>query len=437
MVDETDSKSVAADPASRFESGEGQTTQLPEAALGRPSRRAAEAALRAHLSVLRGEALRPALKAALKQVKGLGGNERRFAALATRELSRHQRLLDLLAKLAGLPPSDFSLLEDQALIRYVLWRRMRTGAAWERFSAEVRLPGPIRPRAVRDELLERIGRAELPPIPDDPAVRHSFPTWLCDALGRDEVLLEALNREPSLILRARPPGSRAEVLDRLRAEGVDARPLEAAPDALVVEDEGRRIFDSAPFREGRLQVMDLGSQLVVELCRPEPHHVVADLCAGAGGKTIALADRVATVYATDASRRRLGEGIARVRTLGLRNVRFTPDVPLEAVDLALIDAPCSGVGSLQREPDLKWKLDPKKIAELARTQLELLERTAGRLRSGARLVYATCSLLREENEAVVEALLARLPELSLEETLSVSPVRLPGGGFFAARLLRG
>ncbi len=434
-----------------------------EEAAGRPSKKAASVAIQAHLAVLKGEGLRPALSEALRSSSGLGGQERRFAAFAVRELSRHQRLLDLVSKLSGLAPSALSRLEDQAIVRYAQWRRLFFGEGWERLKPEAGLPGPIRPRTLRDAQLEAMVRQPLPELPpleglDRLATLASFPTWLAQALaakvpeGEVEPLLEALNREPRLILRARPPGTRDEVLSQLRGLDFEAQALALAPDALALEEYGTRVFDAEPVRRGRLQVMDLGSQLIALLCQPPngwDGATVADVCAGAGGKSLMLGDlaRGGQVLAFDASPKRLQEARRRARELGVRNVRFPATRDLSQADVVLIDAPCSGSGSLGREPDQKWKLTAKKIEAFQEKQRALLEEIAPALRPDAVLVYATCSLLEAENQAVVSGFLAGHPEYALEPAaeqlpasvcggpyLEVLPHRAPGGAFFAARL---
>ncbi|WP_395848229.1 RsmB/NOP family class I SAM-dependent RNA methyltransferase [Cystobacter fuscus] len=454
-------------------------TFLDEASLGRPSRRAATAALEAHLSVLKGEPLKLSLAEALKDAGGLGGQERRFTALAVRELSRHQRLLDLAARTLGHAPSKIGLLEDQALVRYVLWRRLFCGATWARIGPEVKLPGPVRPRTLKDDFLERVAQSPLaePPlsesVPDRLATRYSFPTWLVQRLAELhpepvlEAMLAALDEEPALHLRARPTGSRDEVLARLAEEGVAAEPVALAPGAVRVAEASHKVFETRVMREGRLQVQDVGSQLIVEACRPlieEGGHggslagrTVADVCAGAGGKTLALADEVGKagrVLAGDRSRRRLAHARDRARELSLRHVSFPHPLPLELADVVLVDAPCSGTGSLAREPDQKWKLSAKAVAEFHTTQLELLRELAPQVKPGALVVYATCSLLPEENDTVVRDFLARESGFSLEPLapvfgperaallcdgpfLRALPPRVPGGGFFAARLRKG
>ncbi|GHG95970.1 hypothetical protein GCM10012319_60070 [Comamonas sp. KCTC 72670] len=440
--------------------------------LGRPSRRGATAALEAHIAVLRGEPLKAALANALREANGLGGQERRFTAMAVRELSRHQRLLDLAARLLGHTMGKVGLTEDQALVRYALWRRIFCGEGWTRIGPEVRLPGPVRPRTIKDDLLQRVVELPLPeaPMPDSHAeklaTRYSFPTWLVLRLAQVypedvlEGLLAALDEEPSLHFRARPPGTRDAVLAALKEEGVNAEAVAAAPDAVRVTDSSHRVFETRVMKSGRLQVQDVGSQLISEMCRPSAGSMegftVADICAGAGGKTLALADFVGPrgrVLAGDRSRRRLAEARERVRHFSLRQVAFPHPLPLSDADVLLVDAPCSGTGSLAREPDQKWKLTAQEIARYQATQTELLEEVSRQAKPGALIVYATCSVMPEEDEAVVEAFLAKHPDFTLEPVehvlgaeraalaaqgpyLKALPPKVPGGGFFAARLRR-
>ncbi|WP_420718387.1 RsmB/NOP family class I SAM-dependent RNA methyltransferase [Pyxidicoccus sp. MSG2] len=420
--------------------------------------------------MLRGEPLKAALAEALREADGLGGQERRFTAFAVRELSRHQRLLDLAARLLGHSMGKVGLTEDQAVVRYALWRRIFCGEGWKRIGPEVRLPGPVRPRTIKDDLLQEVVESPLPeaPLPDSSAewlaVRYSFPTWfvvrLAEVYPADvlEGLLSSLDEEPALHFRVRPPGTRDAVLAALAEEGVVAEPVAAAPDAVRVVDASHRIFETKVMKTGKLQVQDVGSQLISELCRPVGGSLagltVADVCAGAGGKTLALADFVGPsgrVLAGDRSRRRLAEARERVSRLSLRQVAFPHPLPLSDADVLLIDAPCSGTGSLAREPDQKWKLTAAEISKYQTTQSGLLDEIAAQAKPGALIVYATCSVMPEEDESVVEAFLAKHPDFTLEPVgdvlgaeraalaaqgpyLKALPPRVPGGGFFAARL---
>ncbi len=397
------------------------------------SRKAAAAAVSAHVAVLKGRPLRAALSESLAKAQGLGGNERRFVAFCTRELSRHLRWLDAAAKLAGHAPSSFQLEEDRAVLRYALWRRLRTSAEVAQVMREISLPGPVRPRSVPDAVIEGAISKPITVPEDDPALTHSFPTWLAEAI-KDPEMMAALNREPPLMFKVRPNGTRDEVQALLAAKGINTKPAEA--NGLVLEDEGRAIFESAPMKNGRLVVMDIGSQRIVDLCHLKGGETVVDYCAGAGGKTIALADAVGEhgrVLAWDKSARRLNEAKSRVKDLKIRHVSFPTELRMDDAKLVLIDAPCSGTGTLGREPDQKWKLTPDKVKEFAKTQRELLDEVAKKAPQ-AELVYATCSVLRAEDEEIVEQFLERHKGYVRSAQLRVWPQQAFGGGFFAARL---
>ena len=433
---------------------------------GRFSRAALGAVLKAHVAILGGEGLKRALAEELQKVTKLGGQERRFAASAVRALSRHQRLLDWAAKRLGQSPSAWALKEDLALLRYVLLRRLVDREPWSHIRAEVQLPGPVRPRTVMDPVLEGLATGQAGTLEKElealePATLHSMPGWLASAVealvpaAELAPLLKALNAEPGLLLRMRGPAG--ELMAELAAEGVKATALGLGTDALGVDGVSHQIFDTRAFKSGRLQVQDLGSQLIGLLCRPVSGWAgarVMDVCAGAGGKTLLLADQVGArgrVDASDASKKRLSEARRRAGELRLAQVMFPEPLQLEKADAVLIDAPCSGTGSLAREPDQKWRMTEKGIAAWVATQAELLEKTSAAMRAGSVLVYATCSLLRAENDAQVERFLAAHPEWTLEPAREVLPEaavacegpylralphRVRGGAFFAARMLK-
>ncbi|MFO0600479.1 MAG: RsmB/NOP family class I SAM-dependent RNA methyltransferase [Myxococcaceae bacterium] len=415
--------------------------------VGIASRKAATAVLKAHVAVLKGTPLRKAISEALAGGGNLGGKERRFIAFATRELSRHLRRLNLLASARGQPMSKLHLPEDQAIFRYALWRKHVCGAGIDKIMTEIQLPGPIRPRGVPDQFIrdETNKQVEVDwgstPL-ERAANLHSFPTWLAEKIaaiapeGEVDAVLEALNREPTLTLRVRPPGSRDALLPELKDFPVEA--CAEVPDAIRVTDGSRAIFESRWMKEGRLQVMDLGSQLLAAFCEAKPGQSVVDYCAGAGGKTLVLADAVGPtgrVYAWDLSEKRLAEAKSRVGELKLRHVSFPSQPRIDLADLVLIDAPCSGTGTLGREPDQKWKLTAKEIETLTATQLGILKDVSKRLKPGAAMIYGTCSVLREENEGVVERFLGANPGFKLTAALRVWPHRVEGGGFFGARLV--
>ncbi len=218
------------------------------------------------------------------------------------------------------------------------------------------------------------------------------------------------------------------------------------------------------FQHGWLEVQDEGSQLLCSLVAPKRGEMVVDFCAGAGGKTLALGAMMRStgrLYAFDISERRLAKLKPRLARSGLSNVNpvlidSEHDAKIKRlagkIDRVLVDAPCSGLGTLRRNPDLKWRQSPESVAELAPKQLSILTSAARLVKMGGRLVYATCSILEEENEAIVTQFLADHPgfalvpardvlaeqriEIEMGDYLSLWPHRHATDGFFAAVLER-
>jgi len=423
----------------------------------RRSRRGVAAALQAIEEMGEGRPLRLALAAALRAREGLGPKERRHAAVAARGVARWLRVCDAALGFARAPRA---IPADRALLRYLAWRVSVLGDGAEGAARDLRLPGPRRPRAISDDDVGRVARA-LPrpaagvplaltatgePIrpPSDPAValalRHSVPDDLARrlllALGaaEAEACLAALNEEPRLALRVNAArATRQEALAALRRAGVAAEAGEGTH-AIRVEDRAG-LFDAAPFRRGLVEVQDEGSQAVVDLCRARPGERWLDLCAGSGGKALGLAAEGARVTAWDPSRPRLAELPRRARKAGLA-VEVARAEPAGAFDGALVDAPCSGSGALQREPDARWRCGAAAVERFRAAQLQILSRAAGRVAPGGALVFATCSLFREEGEDVVEEFLHGHGDFALEEARRRWPHRDPGAGFYLARMRR-
>jgi 16S rRNA (cytosine967-C5)-methyltransferase len=296
-------------------------------------------------------------------------------------------------------------------------------------------------------LAEDAGLAGLAGIERE-AVRLSFPTpllaRLAAELGEAEALrlADALNRPAPLALRANTLlGSRDALARRLAEAGVPSRPTPLARHGLVLEPRGD-VFRLAAFREGRFEVMDEGSQLVAEVVAPPPRGRVLDACAGAGGKTLALGAALAgrgRILALDTNARRLDALRRRARRAGLSNVAaaVVSGGALPAAATAtrwarvLVDAPCSGLGTLRRNPELRWRIDAAALARLPEQQLALLRAHAPLVAPGGRLVYATCTPLASENEAVVARFLAEFPgfrPLPLKEILGRERAERVGDG---------
>ena len=260
------------------------------------------------------------------------------------------------------------------------------------------------------------------------AVQANLPDWLAERLpaqfGEPEALALALalNQPAPVDLRVNTvKAKREEVQSRLAEEGFPCQPTPYSPVGLRREDRVP-LFQTQCFKNGLFEVQDEGSQLLSLMLEPKRQEMVVDFCAGAGGKTLhlgALMANAGTVYAFDVSVKRLERLKPRLKRSGLNNVRTVSisherDARVQRlkgkIDRVLVDAPCSGTGTLRRNPDIKWRAID--LPELTGNQQRILAAAAGLVKPGGRLVYATCSLLREENDDIVENFLAVHPEFS-------------------------
>ncbi|MBI2380082.1 MAG: RsmB/NOP family class I SAM-dependent RNA methyltransferase [Gammaproteobacteria bacterium] len=301
-----------------------------------------------------------------------------------------------------------------------------------------------------------------------PVQQAELPEWLVEGMGlaEDEMLAlgRALQHAAPLDLRINSLKTKREaVLERFAAEGIAA---EATPHSPL----GVRLAEKMPlqkhalFTEGLVEVQDEGSQLLGLMLGARRGEMVVDFCAGAGGKTLLLAAAMANsgrVYAFDVAEKRLNNLAPRLKRSGLSNIQpvlITSETDARVkrlagkIDRVLVDAPCSGMGTLRRNPDLKFRQSPESVAELNAKQTAILSAAASLLKPGGRLVYATCSLLPSENQAVVQAFLAAHPQfellpagealgrlnegLDMGDYLQLWPHRHNTDGFFAAALVR-
>ncbi|SDV49374.1 RsmB/NOP family class I SAM-dependent RNA methyltransferase [Chitinasiproducens palmae] len=316
--------------------------------------------------------------------------------------------------------------------------------------------------------LDRIAQIDPASLPE--RMRLNLPDWIGDTLRAelgDEGLMQlaaALNYPAPLDLRANTlKATREQVLDALENAGIDGGTTPYAPEALRLVGKPALTRLKA-FQDGWFEVQDEGSQLLAYLLAPKRGEMVVDFCAGAGGKTLALGALMRSsgrLYALDVSERRLAKFKPRMARSGLSNVHpividSENDVKIRRlggkIDRVLVDAPCSGLGTLRRNPDLKWRQSPASLAELNVKQASILAAAARLLKPSGRLVYATCSLLPAENEAIVAAFLASHPDFELGDAaavlksqridldtgpmLKLLPHRHGTDGFFAAILQR-
>lgn len=361
-----------------------------------------------------------------REHRGLGAHDRAFVAETVYGVVRHLRSLTTLAQ-----SFDSRALVLAALVKY-LGRNVRELAPFVAVSEAQRLAE-----------VKAVDVAKLPA-----AVRAELPDWLFATLltvyGEAELMamMRALNAPAPLDLRVNTLlTDRERVLADLRADGISAHAMPFSPFGIRLADHPA-INRHPLFLGGQLEVQDEASQLAALLVAPKPHDMVVDFCAGAGGKTLALGMLMRSrgrIYAFDVSQKRLAQFGPRLKRSRLSNVHAQlisrgSDARIKRltkkIDRVLVDAPCSGLGTLRRNPDLKWRQTEKSVAELCEKQGEIVRRAATLVKPGGRLVYATCSILPEENDEIVSRFLSSHPEFSLlncADVLAARGIRLDTG----------
>jgi 16S rRNA (cytosine967-C5)-methyltransferase len=376
-----------------------------------------------------------------REHRNLGQRDRAFVAESTFAVLRRRRSLEAVAGTSAPRP-----LLIAALLRVL----GMSGRALEGLADE--------------DLLRRVRAADTQSWSD--AVRADMPDWLWERLAAGHGAAEAMRIAQGLLnpapldLRVNLARvAREEVLKRLADDGIAAAPTPYSPAGVRLEGKPA-INHHALFRDGLLEVQDEGSQLLAWLLAPRRGEMIADYCAGAGGKTLALAMLMrgaGRISAMDVSAKRLaalGPRAARAQVSNIHSVALSGESDARAKRLAaklqrvLVDAPCSGFGTLRRNPDLKWRHGAAAVAELVEKQKRILASAARLVKPGGRLVYATCSILPEENEAIADAFQAAHPEfrpLGADAVLAAQKITLDTGprlrlwphlhgtdGFFAA-----
>ncbi|TPN85097.1 RsmB/NOP family class I SAM-dependent RNA methyltransferase [Aquimarina algicola] len=338
----------------------------------------------------------------LKRDKRWGSRDRSFIAETVYEIVRWKRLYAEIAEVKE-PYSRENLWRI-----FAVWATLRGISLpdWKQI-----VPTPTRRIKGRFDELNKIRK-----------FRESIPDWL-DELGEQELKknwdkeINALNQQAPVILRTNTLKiSRNKLRSVLEDEHIDTEFIKGYPNALQLTERAN-VFSTQAFKDGLFEVQDASSQLVADFLDVQPGQRVIDTCAGAGGKTLhlsAILQNKGQIIAMDIYANKLKELKRRARRAGAHNIEprvieSTKDIKklYAKADRVLIDAPCSGLGVLSRNPDAKWKLQPEFIHNIKQTQAEILERYSKMVKPGGKLVYATCSILPSENQDQVNTFLSK------------------------------
>jgi len=367
----------------------------------------------------------------LKADKRRGGKDRAFIAEHTYGVVRYYRLLRYLAG-GGKPKKR----EDWWLLAGIhLHLQGIELPPWKEFA-----------KINTKEVAQKLAAAK-----EDRALRESIPEWM-DKVGQEQLgelwapTLTALNERAPVTIRANRLKTTPAKLQRILVQD-DVRTEPIAADGLLVT-ERRNLFRSQAFQSGLFEVQDFSSQQAAPALEVEPGHTVIDACAGAGGKSMhlaALMENKGKLLSLDIHAWKLNELKKRARRGGVSNLETRPITSTKIIkrlhgraDRLLLDVPCSGLGVLRRNPDSKWKLNQEFIDRIVLEQADILARYAKMVKPGGKMVYATCSILPQENDAQIAAFLAA--EAGQGWTLEHKHTYLPQvegyDGFFVSRLVK-
>ena len=383
-----------------------------------------------HLIFNEGEYADKVVQKTLKRDKRWGVRDRKFLAETIYEMVRHKRLYN---EIAG--TKNHYTLEN-------LWKNFTVWAVlkgyklpdWTQFEGT-----PVR----------RI-KGKFDELQKNRKIRESVPDWLDELAEKElgaavwEKELAELNKKAKVILRVNTLKTNRKELQRiLLKEDIETQFLKNQPDALLLT-ERKNVFVTDAFKKGFFEVQDASSQLVAPFLEVEPGMRVVDTCAGAGGKTLHLAslmENKGQIIALDIYEHKLKELKKRARRDGVHNIDIRPIESTKTIkklknsaDRVLIDAPCSGLGVLKRNPDAKWKLQPEFIEEIKETQADILDTYSKIVKEGGKMVYATCSILPSENEEQISKFLKNHPDFKLVKDQKISPAQTGFDGFYMALL---
>ncbi len=367
----------------------------------------------------------------LKSDKRWGSRDRKFVAETIYDMVRWKRLYDEIAGTKG----HYS--------RENLWKNFAVWAVlkgyplpdWKQFTGT-----PVRRIKGKFDEAQKVRR-----------IRESIPDWM-DEVGSNELgdtwdrELKELNKQARVVLRVNQIKiDRNELRRVLSKENIDTEIVRGYPDALVLT-ERKNVFLTKAFKQGLFEVQDASSQLVAPFLEVKPGQKVIDTCAGAGGKTLHLASLMENrgqIIAMDIYGHKLDELKKRARRNGIHNIENRVIEGTKTIkklkgkaDRVLIDAPCSGLGVLKRNPDSKWKLEADFLDRIRKTQASILDQYSTLVKPGGKLVYATCSILPSENEEQIKVFLKEHPEFEFIQENKVSPLESGFDGFYMALLER-
>ena len=355
------------------------------------------------------------LERLLKAHKKWGSADRQVVSEIFYDIVRWKKRLEYYMGEGTKPSNIYNLI-----LSYLLWKKVKY-KKFDEFDG-IKTGG----------ILSKLDKKTFP----TKAIEHSVPDWLADLLEKElgakwEKEMSALNEQAPVILRANSLKISAEnLVEILKEEGVNSFVLRGYPDAVQLEEK-KNVFLTSAFKEGFFEVQDASSQKIAELLDVKEGMRVVDACAGAGGKTLhiaALMKNKGQIIALDIYEWKLAELKRRAKRAGAFNIetRFIEDNKVikrlhNTADRLLIDAPCSGLGVLKRNPDSKWKIDEDFINRIKTEQENILQNYSKILKKGGKMVYATCSILPSENGEQVRKFLAENTEFALVEEENIMP----------------
>ena len=379
-----------------------------------------------------GEYADKAVEKALKRDARWGARDRKFVAETIYEMVRWKRLYN---EIAGTK------------------EHYTTENVWKNFSVWAILKGVKLPDWNQLQgVPERRIKGKFDELQKVRVFKESIPDWM-DEMGVKELgeaqwtkEIHKLNEQADVVLRTNTLNTtKANLQKKLMDEGIETEFIQGYNDALKLVERAN-VFRTECFKMGFFEVQDASSQLVAEYLDVKPGMRVIDTCAGAGGKSLhlaALMENKGQIIATDIYESKLRKLKIRTRRAGVHNIT-TKEIDSQKVmkkmkgtaDRVLIDAPCSGIGVLKRNPDSKWKLEPEFVENIIKTQAEILENYSQLVKVGGKMVYATCSIFPSENEKQVHGFLKNHPEFEFEKEHKVSPVKSGFDGFYMALMRR-